>query len=173
MNFKELIKKYQLTELAEDYANISEKVLSSIPHDQWIWMLEEYGDGENCKTRAFEFFLKDHNHRNKYSYLFDDLYQKIFSIPDCVHAYVTYVEPKSSIPQHTDEFDGFRIVTAVNYLPECWLTIDDHHVVFEKGKSVGFQANLISHGGENPSDDHWVFLVFDLYPNPFDSLVHI
>jgi hypothetical protein len=172
MKIKNFITAHNIDKIVDSFSKISDKVLQEVPEDKWIWMTEDYGDGENCRTRALEIWAPNEPKKN-YQDLFRYLHNDIEKIPNCIQAYVIYVEPKSSIPQHIDDNEGFFIITAVNEILDNWLEIDEHKIYFNKGRSIGIKPDIQYHGGENISDRHWIFFVVCLHPHPFDNEIFL
>lgn len=166
MKIKDFVELHGIDKMAEVFQSVALKILEEVPASEWIWMTEEYGDGKNCRTRALEIWAPNEPEKS-YQKQFSDFRKRIELIPNCIQVYVIYVEPGSTIPQHKDDDHSLRIVTAVNDLPECWLEIDGNNIVFEKGRSIGLRADLEFHGGENPSDQHWIFFVVCIDSHPF------
>lgn len=166
MKAKDFVKLHGIDKIVESYSTIADRILKEVPEDQWVWMTEAYGDGENCRTRALEIWAPDEPVR-PHQNLFKHLHSDIEKIPDCIQAYVVYIEPGSTVPQHIDDNEGFFVITAVNEVKENWLEISGNIINFDKGQSVGIKPDVQYHGGENISDQHWIFFIVSLKPHPF------
>lgn len=168
MTLNDFIKQHSIDKIVNAYSDIADKVLDETPEDRWIWMREEYGDGENCRTRALEIWAIDQDAK-QHQIIFNHLINDIEKIPNCVQVYVVYIEPGSTVPQHIDDNEGFFLITAVNEIEGNWLKIADKTINFKKGQSVGIKPDIEYHGGENFSEKHWIFLIVVLSPHPFED----
>lgn len=143
------------------------QVLETVPYDDWIWMRDDLGDGCGCSTRGLEIWSPRESYVSQWQRLFLDLWPIFESIPGAVNSYCLYVSPHSQIPPHKDDDRDLRILTAVNSLPYAHLIMEDQEIRFGPDQWIAFQPDQVLHGGNNPTDQYWVFLVVCVERSPW------
>lgn len=144
-------------------------VLATVPYDDWIWMRDDLGDGCGCSTRGLEIWSPREPAVSPWQRLFLDLWPIFEQVPGAVNSYILYVSPHSQIPQHRDDDRDLRILTAVNCLADAHLEMQDQRIQFPEDRWIAFQPDQVSHGGENPTDQHWVFFVVCVESSPWQG----
>jgi hypothetical protein len=118
--------------------------------------------------------------------MFEEVVKKMELLPDCFQAFINFMKPNSTLPEHMDDesLDGnygtlrsagikcYQISCGI-HIPStdpalCGLEINKEVVTFGAGDIIAFNGTL-PHRGWNNTDQWRVTLIYDMYKTGFTN----